>query len=302
MRVKCAVGAVVILTMTGCEVNPTMHLGFPGPATVESFEASTPFHGHEVEFTVYYPTDLKAPVPLVVFNTGWNQPRSTNAGYCLQLAQWGYVVINRQYPSFLFTTFIDRHIEHASTVIDWALAQNDHPGSPLHGRIDPTRVGVTGYSLGAAVAIMTPLSDARIRTCVALDPIPQRESDFGSVDYVKQLAVPALFIKSGVPSILGHTLPLYEHTPPPCMQVTVEGASHMQFEDDIVGLNVLGKLIFPGEDADPDVTRGLAVKYMVAWFKVYLDGDPSFLRYVLGPDSGLDERDGLVTISRNLAH
>lgn len=288
------------VALLGCEVNPTYHLGFPGPATVQVMEAATPFYGHDVAFTVYYPEDLRRPAPLIVFNTGWNQPRSTNDAYCRQLAQWGYVVINRHYPSLFLTTYVERHIEHNSVVVDWALEQSANPDSPLYRRINPDLIGAAGYSLGAGVALMAPIMDDRFSACVSLDPMPTRADDYGSTDYVKQLKVPTLFIASGVPTVFGTRLPLYEYTPPPCMKVTVEGASHMQFEDDIVGLNLLGLLIFPGQTADPLVTRELAVKYMVSWFKVYLEGDPSFLRYIDGPECARDVERGLVTIDRKL--
>ncbi len=274
-------------------------MGFPGPGTVSKLEASADFYGHDVAFTVYYPNETK-PAPLIVFNTGWNQPRSTNEAYCQQLAQWGMVVINRQYPSFLLTTFVDRHVEHCIAVTDWALAQNADPTSELYGRIDPDRIGVTGYSLGAGVALMAPLEDDRIKTCVALDAVPRRNDELGSVDYVKYLDIPTLFIQSGVLGIMNSDLPLYESTPPPCMEVTMEGASHMQFEDNIVGLNVIGLLLFPGADADPLVTRTLAVKYMVSWFKVYLEGDPGFQKYLTGPESDIDVDAGLISVLRNL--
>jgi dienelactone hydrolase len=293
----------LIIGLTGCQFNPSYHHGFPGPWPTEKIEVATPFYGHDVEFTVYYPVadSVPTPLPLIVFNSGWNQPRSTNDAYCTQLAQWGSVVINRQYPSFVVNTLIERQIEHNTVVIDWAIAQNADPASPLFGYVDDRRIGVLGYSLGAAAALMAPLWDNRVGACVAIDALPRNEYDLGSVDYVKDLTVPAMFIRSGVPSIMGAPLSLFEHAPPPALDVVIEGASHMQFEDHIVGLNILGKLIFPGAEADPLVTRGLATKYIVAWFKVFLENDLSFMDYLDGPYSAEDEANGLVTIGRKFS-
>lgn len=297
---NCVAGATVVCALIGCDVNRSHELGFPGPATVASFEASTVFYEHEVVFTVYYPTDFGKAAPLIVFNTGWNQPRTTNESYCVQLAQWGYVVIIRQYPSYLFTTFVERHVEHNKVVVDWALEQNGDPASPLYGRIDPELIGITGYSFGGGVAILATIADPRVDACVALDPGLVEEPDYDPVNYAKQLRVPTLYIQSSIAGFVGEIQPFYESTPPPCMRVTVEGVAHMQFEDRIVGANVLGRFIFPEGDVDSLVARGLAVKYMVSWFKVHLEGDPSFMPNLYGPGSEKDELEGLVTIDRDL--
>jgi hypothetical protein len=39
---------------------------------------------------------------------------------------------------------------------------------------------------------------------------------------------------------------------------------------------------------------------MVSWFKVYLEGDSGFQKYLTGPESDIDVDAGLVSVLRNL--
>jgi dienelactone hydrolase len=52
--------------------------------------------------------------------------------------------------------------------IDWAIAENARPGSPYHGKLDPSRVAVMGQSCGGLQAIDA-AHDPRVRTLAVLN-------------------------------------------------------------------------------------------------------------------------------------
>jgi len=52
--------------------------------------------------------------------------------------------------------------------IDWALKQNEDPGSPYHNRIDPKAIAVSGYSCGGLQALEI-AKDPRIKTLVIMN-------------------------------------------------------------------------------------------------------------------------------------
>ena len=55
-----------------------------------------------------------------------------------------------------------------TSALDWALAQNDDPKSPYHGRIDPRAVAVSGFSCGGLQALEI-AKDKRIKTVVIMN-------------------------------------------------------------------------------------------------------------------------------------
>jgi hypothetical protein len=283
------------MLLTACTYQPFTY-GFPGPHTTRQYFDAFDFHGHSVEFTVYYPElDPLTACPLVIFSAGWNQPRTTNEALCIQLAQWGFVVVNRQYPSLLDSLFQD-HIEHTISVLDWALAENDRTESPLYRRIDPDNLATAGYSMGAGIAVAAAAEDPRFKACVAIDALggdaaAQLSGRLGSLEAA------TLYIQSTVDGRIGDQADLLDLTPPPAMQVDILGATHMQFEDRIVGLNQLGPIFaFPDGPADAAQTRAIATRYTVAWLKIFLEGDTTFLTYLTGPHAQADIANNLVTI------
>jgi dienelactone hydrolase len=291
----------VLALLSACSYRPFSY-GFPGPHATHTYFDSFEFHGHDVQFTVYYPqTEPRATgCPIVVFSAGWNQPRTTNEALCVQLAQWGMVVINRQYPS-IWDAYFDEHVEHNTRVLDWAIAENARESSPLFGMIDPTRAAAAGYSMGAGIAVGAAVHDVRFKACVAIDALGG-ESAADTIEGVDTLQAAALYVRSTVVGRIGGPADYFDYTPAPAMEVNVVDASHMQFEDRIVGLNQLGPVFaFPNGPADAAQTRAIATRYTVAWLKVFLEGDQAFWTYVNGEKSEADVAANLVTIRANLS-
>ena len=293
-------GSCVLALLSACNYQPFTY-GFPGPHATRTYFDSFEFQGHDVEFTVYYPeTEPRAAAcPIVVFSAGWNQPRTTNEALCVQLAQWGIVVISRQYPGIL-DAYFEEHVEHNTRVLDWAIAENAREASPLFGMIDATRAAAAGYSLGAGIAVGAAVHDARFKAFVAIDALGG-ESAADMIDGIDTLQAAALYVRSTVFGVIGGPADYYDYTPAPAMEVNVVGASHMQFEDRIIGLNQLGPIFaFPNGPADSAETRAIATRYTVAWLKVLLEGDEEFWTYLNGQEAEADIAANLVTVRANL--
>jgi hypothetical protein len=52
-----------------------------------------------------------------------------------------------------------------TAAIDWALAENERPGSPYFGRIDPSQIALSGWSCGGLQALSV-AGDPRVKTVV----------------------------------------------------------------------------------------------------------------------------------------
>jgi dienelactone hydrolase len=89
--------------------------------------------------------------------------------------------------------------------ITWALAENERPGSPYHGRIDPAQVAVSGFSCGGLQALSV-AGDPRVRTAVLHNTgVPIERIDVPGMDVGKEvldaLHTPVIYIMGGEPDI-----------------------------------------------------------------------------------------------------
>lgn len=86
--------------------------------------------------------------------------------------------------------------------IDWALAENGRQGSPLHGKLRPGAIAVSGGSCGGLQALQVAASDKRVRTAVihnsgifkAGGAMPGIELDKSALD---RLHAPLIYILGG---------------------------------------------------------------------------------------------------------
>lgn len=317
-----AFGCMIFLA--GCpEIIPIESLEFAGPYGTGFYLARPET---KLNVSVFYPI-AEPPLtdaPLVVFSAGWNQPRTSYDCMATELAQWGYVVIVRYWPSLgawiIGNDFLDTQVQHAIRLIDWAEQEAARPDSPLYQMVDTTRVGMTGHSLGGSVAIAAATLDNRIKACVPLDAAYEQT-------YPARFASPStsaaafMYVTSGSGGICSRpplTTNLYEVTRPPAAEVIIHGADHLDFIQNRVVTsmlsnpftsqtfeNPLGRLApridpCPGGSQDAHTVRALASKYMIAWFNVYLRDQKEFETYYCGALAAEDLAANLVTVRLNL--
>jgi dienelactone hydrolase len=130
---------------------------------------------------IYIPRG-KGPFPLVLFAHG----NAGNPGKLTQLlSAWGragYVVVAPTFPltndlngAKSVTADFRNQPQDVRFVLDRVLRENGKKSSPLHGRIDPRRIGLAGHSLGGgtayAVAFNGCCRDRRIDAVIAMDAV-----------------------------------------------------------------------------------------------------------------------------------
>ncbi|HTG39819.1 hypothetical protein [Sphingomonas sp.] len=86
--------------------------------------------------------------------------------------------------------------------IDWAVAENERVGSPLRGRIDISRIAISGFSCGGLQALMN-AADPRVKTIVVMNSgvFNDGARAINGVDVTKSavegLRKPALYVLGG---------------------------------------------------------------------------------------------------------
>jgi len=89
-----------------------------------------------------------------------------------------------------------------SAAIDWALAENERPGSRYFGRIDPEAIAISGFSCGGIQAL-TIAADPRVETVVIMNSglFVEGETRMGGMvetkDLIGDLHTPTLYVLGG---------------------------------------------------------------------------------------------------------
>ncbi len=120
--------------------------------------------------------------PLIIRAHGFGGTRTDSTKLTEHLASHGYIVVAPNFPlSNLYTpggavlSDLDEQALDVSFLIDTFLAFSADSDSPFYGRIDATRIGTTGHSLGGATVLLNAfhqdLYDPRVGAVVALAPL-----------------------------------------------------------------------------------------------------------------------------------
>jgi len=181
--------------------------------------------------------DTNDAFPIVLFSHGYASYPEQSSFLTEHLAQWGFVVAAPDHRSRDLATVLadptdpstdapvstDSDIDDLDNTLRYLHQQAATPDSPLHGRLDFSKVGVLGHSSGGGTAV-TMADRPAIRTYVALAPAPGTPPSthkpglimYGSADAV----VPPTDVKQ-----------LYEALPTPKRLIVIKGTGHNVFDD-----------------------------------------------------------------------
>ena len=123
------------------------------------------------------------PYPVVLFSHGANGIRWQSVFYTVHLASHGYVVVSPDHEDNTLWDILISGVSMSSIgesiparildqrfLLDTALGWNADAAHPLHGTMDPERVGATGHSLGAITSTGLACADPRIDAVVLHSP------------------------------------------------------------------------------------------------------------------------------------
>ncbi len=213
-----------------------------GPATVTStmtFVDQT--RRRTLVTTLIAPAGKKVvALPLLVFVHGYDQ---TPTDYQPLLTAWagaGYLVAAPAFPGTVHGAATidanDYKNEPADVtfVISQVLAQSATPGGPLSGRVDPSRIGIAGHSVGAEVVLgmlNTCCRDPRVRSAVSLAGSLQFNPGvpaFPRAGYFQPPPVPLLLVHGDADTMnpYNRSVTAFAAATPPKFFLTIIGGDH----------------------------------------------------------------------------
>ena len=270
--------------------------------------------GDTVPIHVSYPTNgpTAGPYPVVVVAHGFQLPATQYYGYLKRLASHGYVALTTDYPTSLQGTDNTEATKNILAGLDWVAGKPEVKG-------DVNLAGMTGHSLGGKLAVYAAKLDARVKATIVLDPVdgatgnpfnPNPMCNLPAcVDASAQLPIPkpTAFLGELTDSMSGGFQPacapaaenyqtFYEKTTAPSLEVTVNGANHMSFLDNVSSCGFVCSACKMAS-LDNKVVNDLSRAYVVAFYERHLRGNAGYDTYLTGAEAKARYVDkGLVTL------
>lgn len=274
--------------------------------------------GRAIPIRVYLPAS-GAPAPVVLFSHGLGGARTGSAYLGRHWAARGYVAVFLQHPGSDESVWRDvpqaqrmAAMRRAANAQNTLLRFRDVPavldqltrwqaaGNPLKGRLDLTRVGMSGHSFGAVTTQGVSgqrtargrdlFTDARIKAAVIMSPSTPRGSEapqaFGEVRLPWMLMTGTKDVSAIGDADLASRLGVYPALPPGGKyELVLDNAEHSAFTETPL----------PGdrEARNPHHHR-VILALSTAFWDAYLRGDVAARAWLdgVGPRSVLQEKDG----------
>jgi dienelactone hydrolase len=237
------------------------------------------------------------PYPLVLLEHGFGGTNAMMAPYAERLASFGHVACEVDYPSGFAGVDNGKQVAILRAGIDWAIAQSGSAGTKLAGKVDATRVGVTGHSLGGKLSLLAAMQDPRVRAALVLDPVDgggpggcAEPTCFDVSAKMPSLAIPTGFLGETVDATTAgaqacapaadNFTTFYAGARSPSFSVTVAGANHLSFVGQQAGAGVCYTATTPTDDV-----MALSVAYVVAFHERHLRGVAAYDAYLTGDEA-----------------
>lgn len=278
-----------------------------GPCSYGEIAANIKVGEASVPVVAYYPTDgpVAGPFPIVTVAHGFNIAPTQYTNYAKRLASHCYVALNVDHRGYIGQTV--SHPAYAKQIlaaVDWATSE-----PTLGGIVDADNVGTTGHSLGGKISVLAAMYDARVKASITLDPVDGANMcpnmmACPDVSGMLPISIPLGYLgetsdsdgfMACAPAAENYTT-FYAESASPALQVTVNGASHVSFVDD-VGSCGLSCALCKQAMLDNQTVNALSRAFVVAFFGRYLRKNTGYDTYLTGAEAQARYVDmGLVSI------
>jgi predicted dienelactone hydrolase len=265
-----------------------------GPWQVANLKGSYTVNNVKVATDAYYPSGgpEPGPYPVVLIAHGFQLPVTQYTKYAQRLASHGYVALTVDFQAGLFDP---DHVAYAKQVvggIDWVAAE-----PTLKDLADTNNVGLTGHSLGGKLSIFGAVMDNRVRASITLDPVDSAvmcdQVKCPDVSNMLPIDIPLGFVGETLDGEGGfmpcapaadNFLTYYKNATAPALAVTVNGANHMSFIDDVASCGITCNFC-KMPTLTNKVVNDLSRAYVVAFYSRYLKDIPGYDTYLTGADA-----------------
>ncbi len=182
-----------------------------------------------------------------------------------RLASHGFVVMTMNTSTIYDQP--DSRATQLSKALDYVISQSNTSSSPIYGKVDSTRLGAIGWSMGGGGSLK--LSTQRSLNAI----IPQAPYYAGSNSF-NTIKTPALILACSVDAVAPvavHASPFYNKIPSTTPKAFLEiyGGSHFCANSGYPNQDLLGL-------------------YGISWMKRFIDFDTRYSQFLCGPNHTAD--------------
>lgn len=196
--------------------------------------------------TLYYPTEGRYGAVAVI--PGFVEGEFTQAWFGPALASHGFVVFTLETNGMF--DFPDQRAAQLLAALDWLVAS-----SPIRDRVDPSRLGVMGHSMGGGGTLSAANQRPSIKAAVALTPWHTTKS-------FPRIEAATLIIGADadwIASVGGHAEPMYQQLTSPTERAYAELAGSHFITNSYTPTNM---------------------RFILPWLKRFLDNDTRYSTFV----------------------
>ena len=216
--------------------------------------------------TVYYPANAEPPYSALVFTPPYTGVQFMYAAWGPFFASHGIVLVTMDTTTTLDT--VDQRARQQKTVLDVLKQENTRFGSPLQGKLDTSRIGAVGWSMGGGATWINSAEYRGLKTAMSLAGHNMSAINLNSRGY--NTKVPTLLFNGALDFTylggLGQSDGVYNAIPAGIPKVFLEVASAGHFD----------------WGSPTSANRDVAA-IALAFQKAFLDGDSRWLSYIRRP-------------------
>ncbi|WP_413043312.1 alpha/beta hydrolase family protein [Pseudomonas sp. YJ42] len=235
-----------------------------GPFNVDRFSVSGYLKGFG-DSTVYYPTNATGKMGAIAVIPGYLSYENSIDWWGPRLASHGFVVMTMNTNTIYDQP--DSRATQLSRALDYLIEQSNSRYSPIAGKVDSTRLGAIGWSMGGGGSL-------KLATERSLNAIIPQAPYYAGLNSFSTIKTPAMILACGadvVAPVAAHASPFYNRIPNTTSKAFLEiyGGSHFCANSG-----------YPNED--------LLGMYGISWMKRFIDFDRRYDQFLCGPNHEAD--------------
>ncbi|MCK7598593.1 hypothetical protein M0G74_15040 [Microbulbifer sp. CAU 1566] len=235
-----------------------------GPFRYDSY--SMPAFSTPGGATVYYPTDAAPPYSLLVFTPPYTGTQIMYRDWGPFFASHGIVLVTMD--SRTIYDSVDSRADQQQDVLDAMKDENTRYGSPLRGKLDTSRFGATGWSMGGGATWITSAEYSGLKTAMSFAGHNLTAVDSDSSG--RNTRIPTILFNGSLDTTylggLGQSDGVYRNIP--------NGVPKLFYEASNAGHFVWG---------GPEDANRYVGQLALAFQKTYLDGDTRWAQFLDRP-------------------
>ena len=262
----------------------------PGPYQAGWISGSLEREGRNLSVRIYYPSfaegseaaidTLHGPYQPVAFGHGFLMQNSYYISHYKHLASYGFVVIAPQFPD-------TDHLQLAYDLlfcVDYIKAENANPASRFYNRIDTSKAGLSGHSMGGGASLLAAANDSSIAVAAPLAAAETNPSAIAVMDQIQGVVYLISAENDGITPPSQHQIPMYNAAKPVKGLPIIKGGNHTKFMDTRIWDWTDPNGYLSAED-QLRITR----RYLAGIFNLFLKEDSSYFKYVFGEAAQNDD-------------